>query len=162
MMRMMSNKKNVKITSLVIAVLFVLSVAGIAMMQMGNPANAAPSTTIGVVDMSKVFTADSPDIVNSQKAMQDASKATQDSFNEKSAKMSDEEKSKLFADMQKDLSAKQEEIQKGLKDKVDASVKSVAEAKGLTLVVDKRVVLYGGSDITDEVGKKLNQDQSKK
>jgi outer membrane protein len=162
MMRMMSNKKNVKITSLVIAVLFVLSVAGIAMMQMGNPANAAPSTTIGVVDMSKVFTADSPDIVNSQKAMQDASKATQDSFNEKSAKMSDEEKSKLFADMQKDLSAKQEEIQNGLKDKVDASVKSVAEAKGLTLVVDKRVVLYGGSDITDEVGKKLNQDQSKK
>lgn len=157
MMRMLGNKKNVKITSLVIAVLFVLSVAGIAMMQMGNPANAAPSTTIGVVDMSKVFTADSPDIVNSQKAMQDASKATQDSFNEKSANLTDEEKSKMFADMQQELSAKQEEIQKGLKDKVDVSVKSVADAKGLTLVVDKRVVLYGGSDITDEVAKKLNQ-----
>lgn len=37
MMSEMGKKKNVKIFSAVIAAIFVLSVAGIAVMQMGNP-----------------------------------------------------------------------------------------------------------------------------
>ena len=51
----MGKKKNVKIFSAAVAIIFVLSVAGIALMQVGNPVSAAPSSSIGVVDMSKVF-----------------------------------------------------------------------------------------------------------
>ena len=61
MMSEMGKKKNVKIFSAVIAAIFVLSVAGIAVMQMGNPVSAAPSSNIGVVDMSKVITPDNQD-----------------------------------------------------------------------------------------------------
>lgn len=40
-----------------------------------------------------------------------------------------------------------------INDKVMAAVKSVAEAKGLTIIVDKGSVVYGGQDITDDVMK---------
>lgn len=156
MMRTLGNKKNVKIISLGVAVIFILGVAGIAMMQMGNPVNAAPQSSIGVVDMSAVFKPDSKDILEAQQKIQEASDATQKEFNEKSANMSEEEKSKLFGEMQQQLMTKREEIQKGLSDKVDAAVKSVADGRGLTLVVDKRAVLYGGVDITGDVAKKLS------
>ena len=36
-------------------------------------------------------------------------------------------------------------------DKINAAVKKVADAKGLTIVVEKSNVVYGGQDITDEV-----------
>ncbi len=39
-----SGKKNVKIFSAAVAVIFVLSVAAMAVMQTGNPVSAAPST----------------------------------------------------------------------------------------------------------------------
>ena len=71
--------------------------------------------------------------------------------------MNDEQKGQLYQTMQGEMAKKQEEIQKGLKDKVDNAVNSVASTKGLSLVVDKRVVLYGGTDITDQVAKKLSE-----
>ena len=44
--------------------------------------------------------------------------------------------------------------------KVDNAVSDVAKTKGLSLVVDKSVVLYGGTDITDQVAKELNKNSS--
>lgn len=48
------------------------------------------------------------------------------------------------------------EIQKKIQDQVGEASKAVADAKGLSIVMDKRTVLYGGVDITDQVQKKLN------
>ena len=154
MMSEMGKKRNIKIFSGVIAVVFVLSIAGLAVMQMGNPVNAAPSSNIGVVDMSKVITPDNQDAVEAQKQLQQAGEDMQKQFDEQSANMTDEQKQALFQKMQ-------EEIFKGMKDKVDTAIGSVASTKGLSLVVDKRVVLYGGTDITDQVAKQLNDSQSK-
>ena len=44
MMAEMGKKKNVKIFSAAVAVIFVLSVAAMAVMQTGNPVSAAPSS----------------------------------------------------------------------------------------------------------------------
>lgn len=153
----MGKKKNVKIFSAAVALIFVLSIAAIAVMQMGNPVNAAPSSNIGIVDMSKVFAPDNADLQNAQKEMQQASQDMQKKFEEQSASMNDEQKGQLYQTMQGEMAKKQEEIQKGLKDKVDNAVSSVASTKGLSLVVDKRVVLYGGTDITDQVAKQLSE-----
>ena len=157
MMAEMGKKKNVKIFSAAVAVIFVLSVAAMAVMQTGNPVvSAAPSSNIGVVDTSKVFAPDNEAIVNAQKELQTASQDMQKQFEEQSANMSDEEKAQLFQKMQGEMSDKQEAIQKGLKDKLETAVGSVASTKGLSLVVDKSVVLYGGQDITDQVAKQLS------
>ncbi|MFR1817411.1 MAG: OmpH family outer membrane protein, partial [Megasphaera micronuciformis] len=119
MMAEMGKKKNVKIFSAAVAVIFVLSVAAMAVMQTGNPVSAAPSSNIGVVDTSKVFVPDNEAIVNAQKELQTASQDMQKQFEEQSANMSDEEKAQLFQKMQGEMSDKQEAIQKGLKDKLE-------------------------------------------
>ena len=38
---------------------------------------------------------------------------------------------------------------------MEEAVKSVADAKGLTVVIDKNAVVYGGTDITQDVVKKI-------
>ena len=147
MMSEMGKKRNVKIFSGVIALVFVLSVAGLAVMQMGNPVNAAPSSNIGVVDTSKLITPDNQDAQEAQKQLQQIAEDSQKQFEEQSANMTDEQKQELY--------------QKMRDDKVDTAISNVANTKGLTLVVDKRAVLYGGTDITDQVAKQLNDTQSK-
>ena len=102
-----------------------------------------------------MFAPDNEAIVNAQKELQTASQDMQKQFEEQSANMSDEEKAQLFEKMQGEMSERQEKIQKGLKDKLEEAVGSVASTKGLSLVVDKSVVLYGGQDITDQVAKQL-------
>lgn len=160
MMSEMGKKRNVKIFSGAIAIIFVLSIAGLAVMQMGNPVNAAPSSNIGVVDMSRIITPDNKDAMEAQKQLQQASEDMQKQFDEQSANMTDEQKQELFQKMQGEMNKKQEEIFKGMKDKVDTAIGKVASTKGLSLVVDQRVVLYGGTDITDQVAKELNNSQA--
>lgn len=41
-----------------------------------------------------------------------------------------------------------------LKD-INDTIKKIADKKGLKVVVDKATVVYGGTDITDEVAKAL-------
>ena len=149
MMSEIGKKRNIKIFSAVIAAIFVFSVAGLAIMQTGNPVNAAPSSNIGVVDTSKIITPD--------KQLQQAGEDMQKQFEQQSAGMDDQQKQQLFQKMQGELATKRQEIFKGIKDKVDTAVSDVAKTKGLSLVVDKSVVLYGGTDITDQVAKELNK-----
>ena len=77
MMSEMGKKRNVKIFSGVIALVFVLSIAGLAVMQMGNPVNAAPSSNIGVVDTSKLITPDNKDAQEAQKQLQQIESSVQ-------------------------------------------------------------------------------------
>ena len=147
MMSEMGKKRNIKIFSAVIAAIFVFSVAGLAIMQTGNPVNAAPSSNIGVVDTSKIITPDNQDAVAAQKQLQQAGEDMQKQFEQQSAGMDDQQKQQLFQKMQGELATKRQEIFKGIKDKVDNAV-------------DKSVVLYGGTDITDQVAKELNKNSS--
>ena len=39
--------------------------------------------------------------------------------------------------------------------KIEAAIKKVADKTGLSVVVEKSTVVFGGSDITDEVAKSL-------
>ena len=38
---------------------------------------------------------------------------------------------------------------------INDTIKKIADKKGLKVVVDKSTVIYGGTDITDEVAKAL-------
>ena len=50
MMSSLGSKKNVKIFSLALAGVFIASIAGMALVSMGDVANASPTSDIGVVD----------------------------------------------------------------------------------------------------------------
>lgn len=151
MMASLGNKKNVKIFSFALAGVFIVSIAGMALMSMGDTASAAPASNIGVVDQQQVISANPSLSADYQQKMQATAQDMQKDFDEKSRDMTDEEKEKLFADMQQQFNEKRVAIEKEMQDKVNAAVQSVASKKGLSLVVDKNAVIYGGTDITKDV-----------
>ena len=150
-------KKQVKIISLSIAVFFLLSVVGIALSQSGkSTASAASSSSnIGVVNQ-QMLASQHPEMAKAQATMQAEVEKAKKEFETKSATMNDKEKQDYYAQVQQGLSLKQQELINPVLDKVEAAIKAVAESKGLTVVMDKSNVVYGGIDITDEVGKKIS------
>ena len=61
------------------------------------------------------------------------------------------ERDAIMKDYQKALTDKQNQTLKPLVDKTTAAMASVAQKRGLTLVVDRGNVIYGGTDITSDV-----------
>ena len=94
MMTTLGNKKNVKIFSFALAGVFIASVAAMAVVSMGDTANAAPTSDIGVVDQREVISANSTLAANYQQKMKETADEMQKDFDAKSEGMSDAEKSK--------------------------------------------------------------------
>ncbi len=157
MMTTLGNKKNVKIFSFALAGVFIASVAAMAVVSMGDTASAAPTSDIGVVDQREVISSNVSLAQTYQQKMKETAEEMQKDFDAKSANMSDAEKEKLFADMQQQFNQKRQAIEKDMDDQVTNAVKSVASKKGLSLVVDKSAVIYGGNDITKEVSDSLSK-----
>ena len=59
------------------------------------------------------------------------------------------------------MAKKDQEIAKSVQDKAMEAAKAVGDGKGLSVVMSKDTVLYGGVDITDQVLKKLASDAKK-
>ena len=87
--------------------------------------------------------------------MQLAVEEAKQEFESKSAGMSDEEKGNLYQQTQEKLAQKQQSLIEPIQKKVEAEVKAVAESKGLQVVIDKSAVVYGGTDITQDVIRKM-------
>ena len=69
--------------------------------------------------------------------------------------MNDTEKQRYYQQLQERLSNKEKELMDPVLKKIETTIKKVADKKGLSVVVDKNTVVYGGLDITDEVSKAL-------
>jgi outer membrane protein len=119
-----------------------------------NTTYAADASTIGVVNYQQLIN-QHPDMAQANETYKAAVKQAQDDFNAKSAKMKDDEKKAYSQQLEQGIQQKQQELINAIRDKVNAAIKVVAEDKGLTVVVDKSVIAYGGQDITDDVLKKI-------
>ncbi|KAA5397393.1 OmpH family outer membrane protein, partial [Phocaeicola dorei] len=62
---------------------------------------------------------------------------------------------RYYQQLQERLSNKEKELMDPVLKKIETTIKKVADKKGLSVVVDKNTVVYGGLDITDEVSKAL-------
>ena len=143
-------KKQIKIVSIVIAVIFVGSVVALALTQTGNIASAASSSNVGVVDSRQIM-ASHPDMQGLQGQMETAVNDVRKEFEEKSAGMNDQEKADYYRQCQERLAQKQEELLAPIEQSIQAAIKKVADKKGLAVVIDKGAVVYGGQDITQDV-----------
>lgn len=141
-----------KITLVLVAVLL-FGLAGFTLSH-DNKTFASASSNIGYVDF-QMLVSQHPDMASAQQTMQAAVDQAKQDFDAKSATMSDQEKKDYYNQLQQQLNAKQQELFNPIKEKVSAAVKDVAEAKGITLVIDKNTAIYGGLDLTAEVGKKI-------
>ena len=151
---MFRNKKNVKTVALAIAAAFLFGVAGLAVSQTTHVTSASPASNVGVVNYQMVVQ-QHPDLAKVQTTMQAESEAAKKEFDAKAASLGDKEKQEYYMQLQQRLQLKNQELMVPLFSKVDAIIKEVADAKGLSVVVDKGAVIYGGQDITDDCVKKV-------
>ena len=150
-------KKQVKIISILIALVFIGSVVAIALTQSGSGiASAASSGNVGVLDFAQVMS-QHPKLQESENQLKQAVSDAQKEFEEKSASMGDQEKQEYYMQTQQRLSQKRDEMLQPLEKSVQDAAKEVADAKGLSVVLDKSTVIYGGQDITQDVLKKLSK-----
>ena len=158
MMEKLRNPKNVKTISLIVAAIFVIGCFTLAMSAGGfgsSVASAAASeSAIGVVNY-QVLVSQSPRLDQVREDMQKAITDTRMEFDAKSKNMNDEEKGRYYQQLQERLGNKEKELMDPVLDEINAAIKKIADKKGLKVVVDKSTVVYGGTDITDEVAKAL-------
>lgn len=157
MMQKLRNPKNVKLVSLFVAAIFVLGCFALSVTQSGFGKVASAASTesaIGVVNY-QMLVSQSPDLASVNEAMNKEIKAAQDEFNEKSKTMNEAEKRRYYTQTQERLANKQKELMDPVLKKIEAAIKKVADKKGLSVVVEKSTVVFGGVDITDEVAKSM-------
>lgn len=143
-------KKQVRIVSILIAVIFIGSVVALALTQTGNIASAASSSSVGVVDMQQIMAAH-PDVQGLQGQMETTVNEIRKEFEEKSAGMNDQEKAEFYIQCQQRIAQKQEELLAPIEQSVEVAIKAVADKKGLAVVINKAAVVFGGQDITQDV-----------
>ena len=162
MMRMMNNKANVKIFSIVIAAIFIVGIGALAYTQMASPSSNSGTSTIGVIDTSRMLSQDNPIYISAaQEYMSYQSQLKQETQAKIDAAQDDATKQKIAEEARQNLAKKDQEIAKSVQDKAMEAAKAVGDAKGLSVVMTKDTVLYGGVDITDQVLKKLATDAKK-
>jgi outer membrane protein len=149
-------KKQVKVVCVLIALVFIGSVVALAVSSSPVKAFASGNSNVGTVDYRQVMSSH-PQVQSAQSEMQQAVQDAQKDFEEKSKNMSDQEKSDYYQQTQQRLQQKQQELLDPINKSVEDAVKSVADAKGLSVVIDKNAVVYGGTDITQDVVKKLSK-----
>ena len=158
MMEKLRNPKNVKTISLIVAAIFVIGCFTLAMSAggfgSGVASAAASESAIGVVNY-QVLVSQTPRLEQVRTEMQSAIAETRKEFDSKSQNMNDEEKERYYKQLQERLGNKEKELMDPLLEEINATIKKIADKKGLKVVVDKSTVVYGGSDITDEVAKAL-------
>lgn len=158
MMEKLRNPKNVKTISLIVAAIFVIGCFTLAMSAGGfgsSVASAAGSeSAIGVVNF-QALVSGSPKLEQIRIDMQKAINETRREFDNNSKNMNDEEKERYYKQLQERLANKEKELMEPLFNEINDIIKKIADKKGLKVVVDKNTVVYGGTDITDEVAKAM-------
>lgn len=144
---MFNTKRQGKVV--VVAVLFLLGVVGF------NPNTtyaAAAASNVGVVNY-ELLVSQHPDMAAAQQTMDAAVAQAKSDFDSQSVNMNEQEKQALNQQLQQRLNQKKQELLGPINDKIMAAIKSVADAKGLAIVVTQDSTVYGGQDITNDVGK---------
>ena len=131
----------------------------------------AQSLSIGCIDVQKVFK-ESKEAIGAQKELSKKEEAFRKEFADSQKKLDEaqktgknqEETEKMRTDLEGKLGPKRAELLKlneqltaRLQIKILDAVKNVAKKIGLELVLDKQVVIVGGTDITDLTISELNK-----
>ncbi len=146
--------KGKKLPSLLLIALVLLGI-GMVVVQSGNVDAAAATPAIGVVDYNYLLN-HHPDTAKANQALQAAQEAARKEFTSKAGTLDDKGKQDLERQLELRVEQKRQELLKPILDRINAAIKSVADAKKLALVVYKNAVAYGGLDITTDVANKLN------
>ena len=120
------------------------------------PAASPPPSAIGFVDQSAL--ANSADVKNASSQLQQFQTAQQPIYAKRFKEATnDVAKQQVMADYNKAVQDEQNKLLKPLIDQTKTATAAVARSKNLLLVVDRADVIFGGTDITQDVQNALNK-----
>lgn len=119
-------------------------------------AKSQPEQSVGYVNRQQVF-AGYPGIQDLMKQIQSLRNEAQKDYDARSKDLPDAERQALNDTIAREEAQKEDVLMKPVGDKIEASIKAVAEEKGLTAVIDAASIVYGGIDITADVITKVKQ-----
>jgi outer membrane protein len=108
------------------------------------------SFSIGYVDMPRALDSH-PRRASSERALQEFFQAKQREFQERSKNMTAFQRQELDRQLQQQIVDKRNELLGGLDKEIRAAVETAAKQAGVSVVLDRSVVLYGGNDLTEAV-----------
>jgi outer membrane protein len=120
------------------------------------PSGTPPASEIGYVDQSAL--ANAADVKKASDQLQKYQASQQPIYTArfKDAR-NDVEKQQVMADYNKAMQDEQDKLLKPLVDQTKDATASVARSKNLLLVIDRADVVFGGTDITQDVQNALNK-----
>lgn len=134
---------------LAIGMVVVLVATTVLLVWQGGPA-LGQSFSIGYVDMQKALDSH-PRKAGSERALQEFFQAKTREFQQRSRALNAAQRQELDRQFQQEFIAKREELLRGLDKEIRTNVEKVAKDRGISIVLDRNVVLFGGTDLTDAV-----------
>lgn len=145
---------NTKTLGIAIAVIVLLAAAGVFAARAGTPAFGS-TMTIGYVDMARALDAH-PGRASAEAALRDYAQAQVADAQQKMKTMTAAQKQDLQRQVDQAIFKKRADLLGGLDKDIRAAVDRVAKQQGVSVVLTRDVVLYGGVDLTDQVIKVIS------
>ncbi|ACK42099.1 MULTISPECIES: OmpH family outer membrane protein [Dictyoglomus] len=122
-----------------------------------NVISSTQTLNVGVLDYSKVFLEykETKTVQNEIKKRQELIQKMVEDYKKKG--MNDKQINELRAKEEKKLGDFVEEARIRIRERIYKEVEKVAKAKNLSVVLEKRIKIWGGIDITTEVLNNLNK-----
>jgi outer membrane protein len=127
----------------------------IAIVALVNPFNILTAADeargrIAYVDVQQVFNIH-PDKVAAEKQLNQKAQNLQSDLEEKAKELSKNKQQEILKQYQSQLSEKEQKLIQNVLVKIEDAIKKVAEKKEVKMVLDKKNVIYGGYDMTQDV-----------
>lgn len=145
---------NVRMLGTAVGVIVILAAAGFVAARSG-PAFGQPAVTFGYVDMARALDAH-PGKAAAEAALRDYAKAQIADAQQKMKNMTAAQRQDLQRQVDQAIFQKRAELLGGLDKDIRAAIQKVAKQQGVSIVLDRQVVLYGGVDLTDQVIKVIS------
>jgi outer membrane protein len=146
-------KWNIKTIGIAAAVIVALAAAGFVV------ARTAPalgqSFTIGYVDMARAVDAH-PRKASAESALRDYAQSQIADAQQRMKTMTAPQRDDLQRQVNQQILKKRAELIGGLEKDIRAAIDKVAKQQGVSIVLSREVVLYGGVDLTDQVIKQVS------
>ena len=130
------------------AVVALLILAGLVTWQSGPV--LGQSFTLGYVDMQRALD-NHPRKASSERALQEFLQAKKREFDQRAKSLGPVQRQELDRQLQQEFVQKREELLSGLDKDIRQAVEKIGRDRGVSIVLDRTVVLYGGVDLTDAV-----------
>src|SRR6056297_419827 len=137
-----------------------LLILGLIVVLMGAAINFIPANQImagdeaqdkiAYVDIQEVFDIH-PDKANAEKKLNELARSMQEGLEKKAKELSEEEQQEMLSEYQKKLSEEEQGLIQNILNDIDKAINTVAEEKKVKMVLEKKNVVYGGYNMTQDV-----------